>query len=69
MAAPATPGYERAIQLTGRVKVGAYYTDGKVLGRIYKVARLGHIMVEDCDTGVIYGYGIDAFRAHWWLVR
>jgi hypothetical protein len=63
-----TPGYERAIGLTGRVKVGAYYTDGKCLGEIYKVARLGHIMVRECETGEIFGYGIDAFRAHWWLV-
>ena len=63
-----TPGYERAIGLTGRVKVGAYYTDGKCLAEIYKVARLGHIMVRECETGGILGYGIDAFRAHWWLV-
>lgn len=61
-------GYERAIDLTRRVKVGAIYTDGKALAEIYGVASLGHIQVR-FDDGEIYGYGIDAFRARFWLVK
>ena len=62
-------GYERAMALTARVKVGSYYTDGRCLCEVYKKAELGHIMLRDCATGEIFGYGIDAFRACWWLVR
>jgi hypothetical protein len=64
-------GYERAVALTKRVKVGAYYTDGKCLAQVHKVASLGHIMLEVVEGGesTIYGYGIYAFRRHWWLVR
>ena len=46
-----TAGYERAIKLTERIHVDDYYTDGVVLGQIYKVARLGHIMVEVLEKG------------------
>lgn len=55
-----TKGYERAIALTERVKVGSYYTDGKCLGQIHKVASLGHILIEVVEGGesIIYGYGI-----------
>ena len=66
-----TKGYQRAMALTKRVRVGAYYTDGKCLAQVYKVASLGHVMLEVVEGGesTVFGYGIDAFRRHWWLVR
>ena len=69
---------ERRKALTRRVQVGAYYGNGRRLAEVVKVYALGYVLLRDVrvaeswdgDPGVAYsGFGIDAFRREWWLVK
>lgn len=69
---------ERRKRLTARVRLWAYYTDGRRLAEVVKVYELGHIILRDVrvtdtwegDPFVCFiSVGIDGFRRDWWLVR
>jgi hypothetical protein len=60
---------ERRKALTRRVQVESYYSNGKDVCEVVKVYELGHVMVRCVRTGEWTGWGIDGFRAEWWLVK
>jgi hypothetical protein len=69
---------ERRKALTKRVQVGAYYGNGERLVEVVRVYALGYVVLRDVrvseawvgDPCIGYsGFGIDAFRREWWLVK
>jgi hypothetical protein len=52
-----------------RVRVGAYYTDGRDLWEVVEVNALGTVTLRDASRGTARTLGIDAFRRQFWLAR
>lgn len=55
--------------LTQRVHEGAIYTDGLRIAEVTKVYDIGYVVMRDSSTEHNLGFGIDAFRREWWLVK
>lgn len=55
--------------LAGRVVPGAYYTDGRALFEVDAIGATGCVTLRSCWNGGTRCFGIEDFRAKFWLVK